>query len=261
MITFHTFPVLPNDKRPAVESDWEGQARPQDWYAILASVGNRGIACGPSGLVVVDCDVDRVTGKMIGYANFTALCARNSYRLETLEVETPSGGRHCYFSRPADLDIRNSAGKLAPKVDVRANGGYVVAPGSEINGKYYMPEGDPSHIAPAPEWLCEALRRRPEPAPAPGTYNGTFGATYGEAALEGEVKALLMTGEGSRNHRLNEAAFNLGQLVPSGSLTVDRIVEVLEATARAIGLGVTETRKTIESGLRNGAGTPRIARR
>jgi hypothetical protein len=45
---------------------------------------------------------------------------------ETMEVITGSGGRHFLFRMP-DADIRNSANKLAQGVDVRGNGGYIVA--------------------------------------------------------------------------------------------------------------------------------------
>ena len=54
---------------------------------------------------------------------------------DTFTVATPSGGEHRYFSVPKGTGLKNSASELGPGVDVRANGGYVVAPGSELVGK------------------------------------------------------------------------------------------------------------------------------
>ena len=54
---------------------------------------------------------------------------------ETFTVSTPSGGEHRYFSVPKGTALKNSVIRLGPGVDVRANGGYVVAPGSELIGK------------------------------------------------------------------------------------------------------------------------------
>src|SRR5262249_8949386 len=47
----------------------------------------------------------------------------------TVEAIT-ARGRHAYFQMPAGSDIRNSAGKIAPGIDIRGNGGYVLAPPS-----------------------------------------------------------------------------------------------------------------------------------
>jgi Bifunctional DNA primase/polymerase, N-terminal len=46
----------------------------------------------------------------------------------TVEVTTGGGGRHLYFAHPGGL-VRNRAG-LAQGVDVRGDGGYIVAPPS-----------------------------------------------------------------------------------------------------------------------------------
>lgn len=50
---------------------------------------------------------------------------------------TPGGGRHYYFRQPDGITIRCQAGDLAPKVDVRAEGGYVLVPPSVVSGKPY----------------------------------------------------------------------------------------------------------------------------
>ncbi|WP_339732709.1 bifunctional DNA primase/polymerase [uncultured Gimesia sp.] len=78
--------------------------------------------------------------------------------------QTPSGGRHFIFRQPPNGEFRNTTGKLAPKVDTRADGGYIVAPPSRIKDKAY--EWLPSYeldeplesLAEAPAWIVEKLK-------------------------------------------------------------------------------------------------------
>lgn len=83
---------------------------------------------------------------------------------------TPSGGRHFYFRQPAGYDLRNTASKLAPKVDTRANGGYVVAPPSVLDDRYgkayiWVPgcelDVPPQDLPEPPDWLLERLTAVP----------------------------------------------------------------------------------------------------
>lgn len=67
---------------------------------------------------------------------------------ETLAAETPSGGRHFYFK---DAGIRNSASKIAPGIDVRGEGGYVIVPPSEG----YRWINNDSSLAEFPAWLLD----------------------------------------------------------------------------------------------------------
>lgn len=50
---------------------------------------------------------------------------------------TPRGGRHHFFRQPEGRALRNSVGVIAPRVDTRANGGYVLLPPSVVDGKAY----------------------------------------------------------------------------------------------------------------------------
>lgn len=67
-------------------------------------------------------------------------------------VKTPRNGRHAYFRKPPGEPIRNSASKVASNVDIRALGGYIMAPPSVVNGKPY-------------EWLPGCELERPEELP------------------------------------------------------------------------------------------------
>jgi hypothetical protein len=76
----------------------------------------------------------------------------------TVESITPRPGRHLFFDWPRQ-SVRNSAGKIAPRIDVRGEGGYVLAPPS------IHPSGRPYHwsvdsgdtFAPAPAWLLNKI--------------------------------------------------------------------------------------------------------
>jgi hypothetical protein len=79
----------------------------------------------------------------------------------TWRVLTGGGGEHIYFAAPQS-EIRNSAGRLGPGLDIRGIGGYVVAaPSLHISGRSYAWSVDhhPDHVplAPMPNWLVAVL--------------------------------------------------------------------------------------------------------
>ncbi|GLZ09534.1 hypothetical protein Acsp03_70000 [Actinomadura sp. NBRC 104412] len=107
---------------------------------------NIGIACGPSGLVVIDLDIPKPgerpppewadeTGISDGADVFAAVCERHGQPMpfETLQVRICRGGMHLYFTAPKGVRLGNTKGRhgLGWLVDTRAHGGYVVAPGSQ----------------------------------------------------------------------------------------------------------------------------------
>lgn len=96
---------------------------------------NIGIATGKvSGLIVVD--VDAGEGKT-GFESLAALEQRHAELPESLRVRTGSGGLHIYLAAPR-AEVRGSAGRLAPNIDIRGEGGLVVAPPSRhMSGNLY----------------------------------------------------------------------------------------------------------------------------
>jgi hypothetical protein len=83
------------------------------------------VDCGKSGLVVVDLDVKKGVD---GPGSWKRHCSGHQLPA-TFHVHTPSGGWHTWYRDPASK-YRNSAGEIAPGVDIRAVGGFVVAPSS-----------------------------------------------------------------------------------------------------------------------------------
>ena len=88
----------------------------------------------------------------------------------TPETRTPRGGRHIYFKCVPGLP--SSAGKLGAGLDIRSEGGYVIAPPSCVNGRRYelLDEDQdeiPDNLAQMPEWMIKELRQaKPTDAPA-----------------------------------------------------------------------------------------------
>lgn len=75
-------------------------------------------------------------------------------------VRTASGGLHLYFRHP-DAEVRTGI-RVAPGLDVKASGGYVVAPPSVgANGRAYewVVSLDDAEPADPPEWLMGLLER------------------------------------------------------------------------------------------------------
>lgn len=106
--------------------------------------------------------------------------------------------------------------------------------------------------------------RPPPPADAfdaPAESGGAPGVGgYAEAALSREAELVRHAAPGTRNHALNRAAFNLGQLVAGGELAEADVVTALTEAAQTAGLSDHETRATIASGLTKGQLNPRAPR-
>ena len=91
-------------------------------------------------------------------------CTTCSRSRPTVTVITPSGGRHIWLTGPPDVSVPNSASRLAPGIDIRGAGGYLVGPGSVTAHGTYRTR--PRHRPPAPRPLPP---RAPPSAHAPRT--------------------------------------------------------------------------------------------
>jgi len=259
------FPLAPATKRPAIR-DWEHRATTDlerikgCWYAG-AGYGI-GIATGPSRLVVLDLDPADTAGHD-GAGGLAALTAARGVQLAaTFTVTTPRGGTHLYYRTPPGVRLRNTAGTLAPRIDTRAEGGYVVAPGTILpNGGYELVDDtDPPEL---PAWLVQALSERPAAAPsAPTERPCTDVGGYVGAAVTGECDKVRHAPAGRHNAVLCRAAYALGQLVGAGLLDhAAARAELVSAGGFLIGADcgctATEVTRVIDAGLRAGAANPR----
>jgi hypothetical protein len=284
---WHVFPLRPNDKRPAFPDHpedactgrdprcrqagrhvgWEERATidpariSRAWSAARFGIG---IACGPSGLLVVDLDRPKTPEGADGIDTFGTLCEQHHTpdAWTTYTVRTGSGGLHLYYRHPpAGPQLRNTQGDrggIGPAVDTRAHGGYVVAAGSTAAGRRYEVDGE-TDPAPLPGWLATLLRPAPPALRRAVLLDLGTGrqAAYVRAAIERETALVADAAKGERNHLLYTAAIALGQLVAGGALTEHDAATALTDAAGRAGLSATETARTIRSGLRAGAKSPR----
>ncbi|MFI9007573.1 bifunctional DNA primase/polymerase [Actinosynnema sp. NPDC053489] len=255
-------PLRPHGKEPAVRG-WEDAAtldrdRIGHWWSRHAY--NVGVACGPAGLLVVDLDVPH--GRQ-AFARRAWQHGADDPR-DTYTVATPSGGEHRYFRAP-DVPLGNTVGRIAPHVDTRGVGGYVVAAGSALGPHRYRVLRD-APVAPAPEWLVAVLTPpAPEHPPIPAQRPSPRRVdAYRAAVLEGESERVREARPGTRAHVVFTAACRLGELVGAGWLDETTAVAVLlSAAARHDGVeGWTEREALhhVENGIALGRCRPRVLR-
>lgn len=273
---WHVFPVSPGTKKPPVIDRWETRASTNPdhihtwWRDTPYSIG---IATGPSGLVVVDLDTTRHAesipdywarqGITTGVGVLRALAHQRGHVITpTYAVSTPSGGWHLYYTAPPGSALRNTCGVLGYKIDTRARGGYVIAPGSAVppNGYELFDDRD---AAPLPTWLHQALAPKPAAGhSAPPVPAATNPNSYILAALRGETERVRSAPPGQHNATLCRAAYALGQLIGAGLLDTATAGTQLTTAAHALVTGEcdctpTEVARVIRAGLAAGACNPR----
>lgn len=214
---------------PAVIAGW--------WRKWPAA--NVGLTTGSAaGLIVVDLDGEE------GIEAFEQLQRDHEALPPTRWVRTGGGGRHAYLRHPG-VAVKTCAGLLAPHVDVRGDGGYVVAPPSNhVSGRCYE-WANAGRAAPCPEWLVDLLRP-PPPRPPRRPSRGQQPAS--DRRLAGLVQTVATAPIGQRNSCLNWASYQAREIVVAGA-DLHQVAGALLAAALAAGLGEGESRRTIESGL------------
>jgi hypothetical protein len=187
--------------------------------------------------------------------------AANQHRLpDTRRHKTRSGGVHLLFAMPQGRIIRNSAGRIAAGVDVRGNGGYIIAPPSP---GYLVDEA--MAPAPAPAWLLDLIDppKAPEaPRPAPAPRQSGDGTRYGLTALDNECQAILSAPDGAKHDTLNRAAFSIGGLVAAGELIEGPAFAALASALAGIRHRCEDypaAQKTLAGAFRAGMAKPREA--
>lgn len=259
---------------------------------------NIGIYPWPSGHLVIDLDTKALDAPAIllptslklgtfdaisGVDLFAQVMRRlgGTDRLDTRITRTPSGGLHVWFTAPPGVTIASSRGTVHPdghvtglgwQIDVRAHGGYVVAPGCATkHGTYQVIRDRPP--MPQPEWLtwwlhqarhgATTLDRAQDgpPCRATGRETGTTddalrsrAERIARAALASECRQITQLRDG-RKAALNKAAYKLGGYVAAGYLSAQDVTAALTDAGRAA--GATRIATNIEPGLTAGMTRPR----
>ncbi|WP_020497617.1 bifunctional DNA primase/polymerase [Sciscionella marina] len=279
LMGWHVFPLRPNSKTPTGHREADcprtgrctgGHRTPEqrattDLELIRAgwqdTPWNIGVATGPSRLLVIDLDTPKHPGSPDGAAGLAELAATRGVTLpDTYTVATPSGGSHLYYRIPDGVHLRNTKSVLAAAVDTRAEGGYVVGPGSVLPaGGYEL--ADDTEPAELPAWILQALceHHTPKQQNAPVTVHSS---TYGKVALAGECDRVRNAEPGHHNETLVSAAYRIGQLIGAGQLDHHSAHTTLTDAAQTLitgncGCTPREIERVITAGLHKGQSNPR----
>ena len=215
-------------------------------------------------IVVVETDTKAGGHKHDGEPALRELETRHGPLPETSQAISPSGSVHRYFQHPGDgIKIKSSQSELGPGIDVKGDGGMVVAPPTvRHDGAYRWLNRNP--ITPMPAWLIELTQEKPRPYRSPIYVASIGGGRYGQIALRAEIDALRSAIDGGRNAALNLASFNLHQLVAGGDLDAVEVERELIRACEINGLmadrengGPQRVLATIKSGARAGLQHPR----
>ena len=232
---------------------------------------NIGIVTGPaSGMWVLDVDPKNGGDEALAGIDPTR-------SLGMPDVRTPTGGSHYLFELPGDFLVTDRRGRLPKGIDVRGEGGQVVAPPSVRRNEAgeiveYTSAREGGELRQAPPWLLDLIRPVGKVSRETATGGRETSASevaagvevsdvalsaYVRGAVEHEVQRVLDAGEGDRNNALNTAAFSLATMLAHDALTEAAIRDALSAAAEAIGLAPHEIAKTLDSGIVAGRRKPR----
>ncbi len=154
---YNVFPVTPNAKKPPLTSHGfkEASTDPEVINTWWDHWPEANLAIATEGLLVVDVDV--VNGEQNSWL------ADEPEKMADLAAAptaiTPRGGRHYVFRQPAGKQLRCTTGTLAPNVDTRADGGYLMVAPSIVDGRAYTSSLDVprDQLAEPPAWLLGIL--------------------------------------------------------------------------------------------------------
>ncbi len=212
----------------------------------------------PSGIAVVDVDL-----RDDGTWGLADLEAKVGAPLPgTLMQHTSGGGLHLLYRHPG-VKVTSGAGKLALKVDVKADLAYVVAAPSvsRRTGRTYAWQGgwdvldDPDALAPWPGHLLDPVLSPPQEPTATVRRLRPPNITSAARHLEGVLRTVHNAAGGQRNQLVHWGACRIGAMASRGEVDVDAAAMALLEVGLAIGLPRSElvgsgSGGTIWSGIR-----------
>jgi hypothetical protein len=205
-----------------------------------------------SGLVVVDVDPDKG-----GMASLTTL-VRQALTPPTRFVRTGSGGLHLYYRHPGPhTKIRCSQSEIAPGIDIKADGGYVVAPPS-VHPRTRIPYAWAGHHAaigempPALRQACLKADQRPAPDAVPRSttsLRSAGGISHPDLLLATLLDRVRTAPEGRRRATLYGCARGVARMVTSGAINPAEGQAALLEVGLAAGQTERECRTAIHGGF------------
>jgi Bifunctional DNA primase/polymerase, N-terminal/Primase C terminal 2 (PriCT-2) len=114
-----------------------------------------------NGIVVIEADTPE-GHNVDGLASLKQLEAKHGALPETLTGESPTGSLHRYYNHPGNgAEVRCTTSELGPGIDVKGDGGMVIAPPSLRPGKGSYRWVNEAPIADAPDWLTALITAEP----------------------------------------------------------------------------------------------------
>ena len=155
---YPVFPCAPGDNKPITEHGFHNATTdPEQIERWWAERPNANIGIPTQDLLALDVDL------LDGEANPWLTPERQMDLARAPMQLTPGGGRHYLFRQPKGKHWSSTVSQLAPKIDIRADGGYIVVPPSaRPDGVYRWQETmsldvPPQELPEPPDWLVEAL--------------------------------------------------------------------------------------------------------
>lgn len=264
------------DKQPhLVQPDRPYKIRWSEWATndldrVIAAwthspAANPAIACAPSGLLVVDCDIakeefalkgtpyedlhERLGPLVDGHDALREMCERYGGDWEelnnTYRVCTGSLGLHLYYRWPAGLKA-SQASPVKGLIDVRGNGGlqggYVLGAGSRTTkGEYTAENATP--VRDAPPWLVELCREKPAPARP----------LFAQPRRGGNIGGLVETVRNAPDGNLSNATYWAARAACSDGIPIEDAIDQLgDAYTASNGRGgQRQAEATVRSAYRN----------
>lgn len=214
----------------------------EGWLDVFPHM-NLGVRTGSaSGITVLDIDPDHG-----GLDAMDRLESRYGFLPQTRLAATGGGGWHLVFSAP-EKPLKNSAGRIGRGVDVRADGGYVVAPNSlHISGQRYTWADPDAPILAMPGWLLARCQADPVPITTTRSFMGRTPASdrYREPVGDGQRNVTLakvagaMRRQGLDEQTIADALLSHNARYCSPPLPEREVVQVARSISRyPAGMGV-----------------------
>lgn len=227
------FPVKRQDKMPLCAGGFKSAtadiSQLQEWNRKFPDC-NIGIPTGHiNGIFVVDVD---------GEEGFKSLVQLEQQHSKLIAPTVITGkGKHLYFKMPVNTDIKSSVSKIANHIDIRANGGYVVAPPSlHENGHRYIWENFTVNqdFPNAPQWLVDII----------------LNAENENSRIEELLEEISSAAEGERNDTLIRNAGKIKSLAEKQFLSLEDFKDDIIQAGLDSGLPRNEVMQTVQNALR-----------